>query len=382
MPQYILDQYFEKGNGSLCNILCTQPRRISALGLSERVASERCEHVGDTVGYSIRMESKLGRNTKLVYCTTGVLLRRLESESDGDTYDSLSDVSHVVIDEIHERSLEIDFLLMVLRSLLRSRKAKNQPLFKLILMSATLNAELYRDYFKSDEVAPRLYIPGRTFPVKTLYLEDILKEVPYTPHGYEYARNIKPNFKIMPPESMTSDEQNKRLDEDLTPDEMAARYPGVHPGILQSIHTMAVDKIQMPLVEKILHYMVNKLTSNVAGQRQQNDILNDKGAGAILVFLPGTAEIQYLRDQLLLNSTIRNFTCNGDFIVPLHGMLESSEQLLVFKRPPKGMCKIVLATNVAETSITVDDVVYVIDTGKMKETRFDPEKGMASLEEW
>ena len=102
------------------SIICTQPRRISAISVAERVAAERGERVGDTVGYAIRGESRAGSSTRLLFCTTGILLRRLESDP------TLAGVTHVLVDEVHERSLESDFLLMALKKLLAKQQAAAQ----------------------------------------------------------------------------------------------------------------------------------------------------------------------------------------------------------------------------------------------------------------
>ncbi|KAJ1567525.1 ATPdependent RNA helicase, partial [Nowakowskiella sp. JEL0078] len=124
VPQFILDNYLENNNGSRCNILVTQPRRISAIGVAQRVAAERGEPLGTTVGYQIRLESVMSEKTRILFCTTGILLRRLEgrgSEANGSWGDGIDDVSHIIVDEVHERSLESDFLLMVLKDLLKIR---------------------------------------------------------------------------------------------------------------------------------------------------------------------------------------------------------------------------------------------------------------------
>ena len=126
----------ERGEGARCNIVCTQPRRISAVGVADRVAQERAERVGDTVGYSIRLESVRSKRTRLLFCTTGVLLRRLQCDGD------LAGVSAVFVDEVHERSVDSDFLIIILRNLLRRRRD-----LRVVLMSATLNADMFADYF-------------------------------------------------------------------------------------------------------------------------------------------------------------------------------------------------------------------------------------------
>ena len=136
VPQFILDDAIERGRGAVTSIICTQPRRISAIGVATRVAAERCEPLGQTVGYQIRLESKRSSATRLLFCTTGVLLRRLHGDK------GLQGVSHVIVDEVHERSLQSDFLLIILRDLVR-----RQPHVRVVLMSATVNATLFANYF-------------------------------------------------------------------------------------------------------------------------------------------------------------------------------------------------------------------------------------------
>ncbi|PSR89078.1 DExH-box ATP-dependent RNA helicase [Actinidia chinensis var. chinensis] len=149
LPQYILESEIEAAQGAVCSIVCTQPRRISAMAVSERVAAERGENLGESVGYKVRLEGMKGKDTRLLFCTTGILLRRLLVDR------SLKGVTHVIVDEIHERGMNEDFLLIVLKDLLPRR-----PELRLILMSATLNAELFSSYFDG---APMIHIPKLIF---------------------------------------------------------------------------------------------------------------------------------------------------------------------------------------------------------------------------
>ena len=165
VPQFVLEEAAAEGRP--CSVLCTQPRRISAMSVAERVAAERGERLGAAVGYSIRLESKSSAATCLLFCTTGILTRRLKDDPD------LEGVTHVFVDEVHERSMESDFLLMVLRDLLRRR-----PSLRLCLMSATLDASLFSDYFaRGGKPVPTVKMPGRAFPVAALYLEDAIELV-------------------------------------------------------------------------------------------------------------------------------------------------------------------------------------------------------------
>ena len=169
IPQFLLDDLNSRGLSHAVDIICTQPRRISALGLADRVSEERYEKVGTTIGYSIRGESKSGRDTKIRFVTTGVLLRWFLTDPE------LSGISHVIVDEVHERTVDGDFLLYLLKQLLPKRKD-----LTIILMSATVEADEYARYFTQFTVG-RVHIEGRTFPVQDMYLEWILKSTGYRP---------------------------------------------------------------------------------------------------------------------------------------------------------------------------------------------------------
>ncbi|KAH9495035.1 ATPdependent RNA helicase, partial [Bulinus truncatus] len=160
VPQFILDEALQSETFN-ANIICTQPRRISAISVAERVAQERDDVLGNFVGYQIRLDAN-SHLTRLLFCTTGIVLRRLESDPD------LEGVTHVVVDEVHERSELSDFLLRVLRKLLLRR-----PDLKVVLMSATIDTQLFSDYFNPCAV---IEIPGKMFPVQQFFLEHILEK--------------------------------------------------------------------------------------------------------------------------------------------------------------------------------------------------------------
>ena len=165
IPQFLLNEMLESGQGGRCNIICTQPRRIAAVGVAERVADERGEPIGRSVGYTIRGESKRSADSRLVFCTTGVLLKMLEEDHD------LAAVTHVVIDEVHERSCDSDLLLLMCRQMLASQKSRNNvgetARLKVILMSATLDSGVFAQYFEKVGLSVGVAeIEGRTFPVR------------------------------------------------------------------------------------------------------------------------------------------------------------------------------------------------------------------------
>lgn len=173
--QFILDDLIQRRLGEYCNIVCTQPRRISALGLASRVAEERGSTVGQEVGYVIGGDSKSKRGTtKITFVTTGVLLRRMQmagvgaQEQGGDegVLGGLEGVSHVVVDEVHERSLDTDLLLVLLKRALLVRKD-----LKVVLMSATMDATAFAEYFLRDRISVDVVeVEGRMFHVQDLYV--------------------------------------------------------------------------------------------------------------------------------------------------------------------------------------------------------------------
>ena len=143
-----------------------QPRRISAVSVSERIAAERCESLGDSTGYSVRFESMLPRpHGAILFCTVGTLLRKLES--------GLRGVSHVIVDEIHERDINSDFILIALRDM-----TLTFPELRVILMSATIDTTLFCKYFDN---CPVILVHGRTFPVQEYFLEDCVEILKFKP---------------------------------------------------------------------------------------------------------------------------------------------------------------------------------------------------------
>ncbi|CAI9636679.1 dead deah box helicase-like protein [Alternaria burnsii] len=317
--QFVLDNLIQRQLGAVANIICTQPRRISALGLADRVADERCSQVGDEIGYTIRGESKQKPGvTKITFVTTGVLLRRLQTSGSNanDVVAALADVSHVVVDEVHERSLDTDFLLVLLRQILRQRKD-----LKVILMSATLDAAVFEAYFKEVGPVGRVEIEGRTHPVTDYYVDDVVHFTGFKGYG-------------------TGDEE---VIEDKS---FSANLRSIGFGINYDL-----------IAETVRHI-----------DRQ----LGDKDGG-ILIFLPGTMEIDRTLQAL---SQLANLHA-----LPLHASLMPVEQKRVFPPAPHGKRKVIACTNVAETSITIEDIVAVIDTGRVKETSYDPQNNMVRLAE-
>jgi ATP-dependent RNA helicase DHX57 len=276
--QFVLDDLIHRQLGSVANIICTQPRRISALGLADRVADERCAQVGDEIGYTIRGESKQKPGvTKITFVTTGVLLRRLQTSGGNadDVVAALADVSHVVVDEVHERSLDTDFLLVLLRQILRTRQD-----LKVILMSATLDAEVFEAYFKEVGPVGRVEIEGRTHPVTDYYVDDVLHFTGFKGYGMG-----------------NEDETDEKS--------FSANLRAIGFGINYDLIAETVRHIDRQLGSK---------------------------DGGILIFLPGTMEIDRTLQALNQFANLH--------ALPLHASLLPVEQKRVFPLPPHGKRKV------------------------------------------
>lgn len=337
LPQYILESEIEASHGAFCSIICTQPRRISAMAVAERVAAERGENLGDSVGYKVRLEGMKGRDTRLLFCTTGILLRRLLVDR------NLQGVTHVIVDEIHERGMNEDFLLIVLKDLLPRR-----PELRLVLMSATLNAELFSSYFGG---APMIHIPGFTYPVRCHFLENILETTGYRLTPYNQIDNYGQD-KMWKMQKQALRKRKTQIASAVEDALDAADFKKYSPRTRESLSCWNPDSIGFNLIEHVLCHIC---------QRER--------PGGILVFMTGWDDINALKDQLEAHPLL------GDpsrvLLLACHGSMASTEQKLIFNKPQDGVRKIVLATNMAETSITINDVVFVVDCGKAKETSYD-----------
>ncbi|XP_053315426.1 ATP-dependent DNA/RNA helicase DHX36 [Spea bombifrons] len=351
VTQFILDDHITRGKGSKCHIVCTQPRRISAISVAERVASERAEQCGkgNSTGYQIRLESQLPRKQgSILYCTTGIVLQWLQSDQ------KLTNVSHVVIDEIHERNLQSDVLMAIVKDLLIHRKD-----LKVILMSATLNAEKFSQYFDN---CPMLHIPGFTYPVKEYLLEDVIEALGYFPKDSDKRPRWKKRFMQWSMERPEKEEKEAIYQE---------RWPEYVQTLKGRYSTSTIDALELIDDEKIDLDLVAELIRHIVLKRED---------GAILVFLPGWDNISTLHD-ILMSQVM--FKSDRFIIIPLHSLMPTVNQTQVFKKPPPGVRKIVIATNIAETSITIDDIVHVIDGGKIKETHYDTHNNISTMTaEW
>ena len=326
IPQFILEKY-----PSESKIVIAQPRRLAATGVAGRVAAERGENTpgSKSVGYVVRGDTAMCDHTRLMFCTTGVLLRQLQVEN------ALKCITHIVVDEVHERHLDSDILLGILKKAL-----PNNPHLTIVLMSATMDADRFAAYWGKN--TPRIHIPGFTYPVQDFNLKDVLSLTGYIPPKKGKKKSSAP-FQNPADDDQTINSEPQTNLEDL------------------------VQRVQENIIDfKLIAALVKELVENKA---YDDD-------GAILVFLPGAPEIG--KAEQAIRRANRNARM---LILPLHGGLQPKDQKLVFDKPNLGTTKVVLATNVAETSITIPDVTIVIDTCREKQSSYDPVNRMPMLVE-
>ncbi|KAM4634341.1 ATP-dependent RNA helicase DHX29 isoform 1-T1 [Polymixia lowei] len=364
IPQFLLEALLTGGDAAQpCNIVVTQPRRISAMSLASRVSQELgCEDgpgsKSSLCGYQIRMENRSGDWTRLLYCTTGVLLRKLQQDR------HLSSLTHVIVDEVHERSVQSDFLLTILKDVVMRRSD-----LRLILMSATVDCNKFSSYFNH---CPVVSIPGRTFPVEVYHLEDIVEQTGYVlEKDSEYSQRIleeeeEVNISVTQKGGKTLQHQEVIVKDSSAGWDLGPDLDHFSSRTRQALQYMNPNKINIDLLLDLIDYL------DKSPQFASVD-------GAVLVFLPGLAHIQQLYD--LLSSDKRFKDKNRYRLVALHSTLSSKDQAAAFIVPPAGTRKIVLSTNIAETGVTIPDVVFVIDTGKTKENKYHESSQMSSLVE-
>ena len=277
IPQYLHESGFSK----LGKIGCTQPRRVAAMSVAARVAEEMGVKLGNEVGYSIRFEDCTSEKTILKYMTDGMLMREFLGEPD------LASYSVMIIDEAHERTLQTDVLFGLVKDIARFRND-----IKLLISSATLDAEKFSEYF---DYAPIFRIPGRRYPVDILY-------------------------------------------------------------------TKAPEADYMDAA------VVTTLQIHVTQPR-----------GDVLIFFTGQEEIETCEEILRQRTRGMGSKISEMIICPIYANLPSQLQAKIFEPTPEGARKVVIATNIAETSLTIDGIRYVIDPGFAKQKSFNPRTGMESL---
>nr|XP_034176745.1 probable ATP-dependent RNA helicase spindle-E [Osmia lignaria]XP_034176746.1 probable ATP-dependent RNA helicase spindle-E [Osmia lignaria]XP_034176747.1 probable ATP-dependent RNA helicase spindle-E [Osmia lignaria] len=317
VPQFILDSCYKKKLH--CNIIVTQPRRLAAISIAKRVSQERDWPVGSLVGYQVGLINHTSKDTRLTYCTTGVLLHKLINAK------NMLEYTHVILDEVHERDQDMDFLLLLVRKLLRT----NSRSVKVILMSATFEVDRFAKYFSSPVGNKLASAP----------IVDIAKKSYFNITSYYLCQ--MDGLGLLP--------------------QVSATEPSV------SI--------------KMLEFCVNliKVLDDVdlkADDANYDPETNTYERHVILIFLPGIHEIEEMHNILSLP---KHEKAKWDIVI-LHSSITNEEQQRIFIKPPRGYRRIILSTNIAESSVTVPDVKYVIDFCLTKQLIIDPKTNFQCLE--
>jgi ATP-dependent RNA helicase DHX36 len=357
VPQMFLEAASEVGKGALCNVIVTQPRRIAATSVARRVADERGEQLRDSVGYIVRHNSAPPREDgSILFCTTGVLLQQLQTDPD-QVFDTSS---HILLDEVHERDILLDFLLVVLKKALKERQSANKSVPKVVLMSATMNTELFSNYFGVTDAdgrvvpCPSIDVPGRLFPVKNRYLREIHSEL-QSQYGTAKLRGF-----------FNEKDTSRYLSNELQPIEPSSGITEADTGLVPGQDDYDPDDSLTP---------VGLIAATVA------HVANTTDEGAILVFLPGQNEIQATNNLLTRKPVFGvDFKDQSRYkLFVLHSTTSAQEQAAVFDPVPEGCRKIILSTNIAETSVTIPDVQHIVDSGKHREKRYDSTNRISAL---
>lgn len=398
IPRILAETAVERNLGRL-NILVAQPRRIAAVGVAERVAQEGgTGHVpgeeGCDVGYHIRHERRVGKDANIVFATTGIVLRILAGDPE------LKGVDMIIIDEVHERSSDGDFLITALRDLVTgaARGPGTERPLKLVLMSATVDSDFFVNYLKEgsggngkpNASVPIIHIEGRAYPVEDLYLEDAINAI--VSSDGNWLQSSGDMFELDFGDRRKMKKTNRR-NENSSGDEAVVRASR-YDRIKYQFGTTTADLVRnfderSKIMAKDSHLKSQSsgdlplgLAFHLVFYLDRTHRPKDRGDGAILVFLPGLDQISKAKDAFK-----RASDGNGRYadeasnlhVLCLHGSMPTSEQREIFRKPPSGKRKVVLATNVAESSITVEDVVFCLDLGKHKEKTYDPNSHIECL---
>ncbi|CAI5729218.1 unnamed protein product [Hyaloperonospora brassicae] len=325
VPQFLYDSWARdrSTSGRPVNIYVTQPRRIAAIELAGTVARMREGNefgedgrVGKVIGYRIGQKQVTSSETKITYVTTGYMVERIIHDPD-----ALKSMTHLVLDEVHERSMDVDLLLLLLKLQL-----KDHPHLRLVIMSATMDAQLLIKYLGgslSTRLVNRkpLFVGSKLFPVKSVYLDDLLDWFPSLSRRCQKEMTyMKGQFHLLSQARVSANS------------EMAKKA-------ISKIH-----EYQLTMIEVMVRLLIEAHRSRTGSQ-------------CFLIFLPGVGSIDTLYESL-------SFLAMGEQnvqVLVLHSGIELEHQQEAFKLLGERSTKIILSTNIAESSVTIPDVTHVIN---------------------
>lgn len=333
VPQFIYDNSQRKCEPSKrpVNIYVTQPRRIAAIELANTVARMREGNefgengiVGSVIGYRIGQKQCISNKTRITYVTTGYMVERIIHDPA-----ALSKITHLVLDEVHERSMDVDLLLLLLRL-----QTNSHPHLRIVIMSATMDAKVLLKYF-SQALSTRLtnkkplFVGSKLFPVRDVYLDECIEWFP------KLAQKCRGPMTFM-----------------------SGKYEKLISSHAAANSQMAVSSITQ-IHEKQLDVITEMICAFIENHRQQ------RHSQCILIFVPGINSINMLYESL--NTLTRKYPGELVKIFVLHSGLELEHQQEAFVVPDQLCTKIILSTNIAESSVTIPDVTHVINCGIEKQ---------------
>jgi len=312
---------YEAGYAQRGVIGITQPRRIAAVSVSEFIARQSETIIPGLIGYKMRFADMTNHETKIKIMTDGILLQEMKLDP------WLSKYSLIVVDEAHERSLNIDFILGLIKRVMINRSD-----FKIIISSATINAEIFSEYFNN---CPVVKIEAQRFPVTLVY------------DAVNNEKNEELKFK-----NNRSDDRNN--ESSVVNAEYINKYKNRNEKFSSNINT-----------EELILAKIESITTRFISEKREGDIL---------IFLSGEKMIKECINRLA-------YCAAGKYLhlIPLYGRLGKEEQEKVFEDAPKGKTKVVISTNIAETSVTIDGITAVIDSGLAKLNWYNPRTYTSSL---
>ena len=325
------------------HIAHTQPRRIAARTIAERIAEELGTEIGDLVGYQVRFTDESSAATRIKLMTDGILLAELRHDRMLRRYDT------IIIDEAHERSLNIDFLLGYLKRLLPKR-----PDLKVIITSATIDPESFSRHFDD---APIIEVSGRTYPVEIRY-RPLLREAVSADADDEFADDGA----VVDPGALAAGEEA-----DATTDASGEEADATANATGEEAHAAASRRPAASPIDEVAPPRDRDLFEGIVAALEE---LEAEAPGDVLVFLPGEREIRDAEDAI--RASLKGRRADETEVLPLYGRLSARDQHRVFERSrtPGVRRRVVLATNVAETSLTVPGIAYVIDAGLARISRY------------
>ncbi|XP_031639128.1 DExH-box ATP-dependent RNA helicase DExH1-like [Contarinia nasturtii] len=442
IPQYILEDCEQRREK--CKIICTEPRRLAATSIATRIAKERGDIIGRSVGYQIRLDSRIGFNTNLIFTTSGFLLGILAGCEETGVF---KNTTHLILDEVHEREMVTDFLLIVIREAMQAN-----PNLKVVLMSATLNSEKFSEYFNGCAI---IDVPGRIFDVQIIHLNEVLFKTGYkTSEMINYMEknpvsqilrvedadmlNIYRNMCDRQLDSFLIRQDDESIEEifSLIENEyMPVNY--VHRTKQRTALGIAAENGLLGVLTKLLAFGESPIFSDPYGKSAfdyakqhgqevccelfacyqrvattttwknyteiakayretqgtrnviDHDLVfhvinhiheNTPKDGAILVFVPGYDDICEQKEKIESEHGLQDLAYK---LFVLHSQVnddKNDEQERIFDKMENGIRKIILSTNIAESALTIDDVIHVIDTGKAKLLNHDSETRSSRLE--